>query len=172
MPKVREANYDLLRICSAFAVVMLHVSSGFLLYDVVSVPTNCNLPVMLINNTVRFAVPCFFMLSGAFILADERNADYRYFYRKSIKNIGITGAIFCVLYVIYRVLKLVLSIYVLHNHSESTLLSGLCLIGVDTLTGHPFNHLWYLFALVGVYIAAPFVIRLAAELRRGGKSIR
>lgn len=31
---------------------------------------------MLINHVVRFAVPCFFMLSGAFLLADERNADF------------------------------------------------------------------------------------------------
>lgn len=49
IPKVHEANYGLLRICSAFAVVMLQVSGGFLLYDGASVPMNCNLPVMMNN---------------------------------------------------------------------------------------------------------------------------
>lgn len=76
MAKLRESNYDLLRIIGAFAVVMLHVSSEFLVYDESRVPTNDSFPVMLINYVVRFAVPCFFILSGTFLLADERNADF------------------------------------------------------------------------------------------------
>ena len=65
MAKNRESNFDVLRILSAFAVVMLHVSGGFLQTDEMNVPTNCHFPIMLLNNLVRFAVPCFFMLSVA-----------------------------------------------------------------------------------------------------------
>lgn len=83
----RESNYDILRVISAFAVVMLHVSGGMLAFNDMGVPTNLNLPLMLINHIVRFAVPCFFMLSGAFHLADKKNVDYRYFYfhKRSVK---------------------------------------------------------------------------------------
>ncbi len=169
--KKRECNYDLLRICSAFAVVMLHVSGGFLLCNDAGVPENCNFPVMLLNHIVRFAVPCFFMLSGAFILADGRNADYKYFYRKSIKNIGITGIIFCMLYVIYGLVRLIVSVFVLHRHRIEEFIPRLSSIVFSMLQGQPEVHLWYLFMLIGLYIAVPFVIRLAANLHEGGVNI-
>ena len=82
MSKDRESNFDLLRIISAFAVIILHVSYWFLKIDDASAFSNCHFLTLLLTSITRFAVPCFFMLSGAFILADERNADYKYFYKK------------------------------------------------------------------------------------------
>lgn len=168
MIKIRESNYDLLRIISAFAVIMLHVSGGFLVYNEASVPTNCSFSVMLINHLVRFAVPCFLMLSGAFLLGDERNADYKFFYKKSIKSIGITGAIFFVLYTMYRVAKLVFGVFLLHTDDTDTFLGTLFSIFKDLLQGQPWGHLWYLSVLVGLYLAVPCVLRLDAGLRAWG----
>ena len=168
MLKVRESNYDLLRIISAFAVIMLHVSGGFLVCNEEGIPTDCSLPVMLINHIVRFAVPCFLMLSGAFLLADERNADYNFFYKKSIRNIGITGAVFFLLYTMYRVAKLVMGVFVLHIDSTDTFLASLFFIFKDLLQGRPSGHLWYLSVLIGLYLVVPFVIRLNADFSGGG----
>ena len=167
MSYAREENFDLLRIISAFAVIVIHISSRFLQYKDL-VPQNCTFPVMLLNHIVRFAVPCFLMLSGAFILADERNADYKYFYKKSFRNIGITSIIFCLLYVLYSMAKLGLSVFIIHKHSVDTVFPRLFAIVKDLIKGKPYYHLWYLFTLVGLYLAAPFVIRLAADLKRGG----
>lgn len=165
----RENNYDLLRIFSAFAVVMLHVAYVIILqFDGMGVPNNCTFPAMMLNCITRFAVPCFMMLSGAFNLANEKNADYKYFYRKSVKNIGITGACFCILYVIYDVAKLGLSVFVLHRHSVDMFFSRLFSIIANLLKGKPYIHLWYLFAIIGIYLAIPFVIRLAIEMSKGG----
>lgn len=168
MQKTRESNYDILRICATFAVVMLHVSGGFLRYGGTDVPTNCSLPIMLLNHIVRFAVPCFLMLSGAFLLSDERNADHAYFYRKSFHNIGVTGIAFCLLYTLYHGVRLLVSIFVLHHHTAAFLPQGLLSLLLNLLRGQPHVHLWYLFTLVGVYLAVPFVIRLDAYLRGGG----
>ena len=77
MSQNRESNFNLLRILSTFAVVMLHVSGSFLRMNEIGALGNCNHLVVVLNHIVRFAVPCFFMLSGAFILADERNADFK-----------------------------------------------------------------------------------------------
>lgn len=126
---------------------------------------------MLLSHIVRFAVPCFLMLSGAFILADERNADYKYFYKKSFRNIGITSIIFCLLYVLFRMAKLGLSVFIIHKHSVDTVFPRLFAIVKDLIKGKPYYHLWYLFVLLGLYIAAPFVIRLASDLKRGGKPV-
>ena len=168
MAKNRESNFDLLRILSAFAVVMLHVSGGFLQIDEMKVSTNCHFPIMLINHLVRFAVPCFFMLSGAFVLADERNANYKYFYKKSFRNIGISSVIFCMLYVIFSVAKLLAGVFIFKRHGIDHVLLGLISAFKNIVTGNPYYHLWYLFTLLGLYLAVPFVIRLAADLRGGG----
>ena len=167
MSQNRESNFDLLRILSAFAVVVLHVSGNFLRMNEIGAPTNCNYPVVVLNHIVRFAVPCFFMLSGAFILADERNADFKYFYKKSFKNIWITGGIFCLLYTFYNIAKLMFSALI-HKHETDYFIDGLFVAIESILIGQPYGHLWYLFTLVGLYLAAPFVIRLSANLRGGG----
>ena len=168
MVKIRESNYDLLRIISAFAVIMLHVSGGVLMYDEAKVPINCHFGTMLINHIVRFAVPCFLMLSGAFLLADEKNANYKFFYKKTIRNIGITGAVFFLLYTMYRVAKLVMGVFVLHIDSTDTFLASLFFIFKDLLQGRPSGHLWYLSVLIGLYLVVPFVIRLNADFSGGG----
>lgn len=170
MPKIRESNYDLLRICSTVAVVVLHVSGVFLRVDEMKVPTNCTLPVMMLNHIVRFAPPCFFMLSGSFILADERNTNYKHFYKKSLHNIGITAAVFCLLYVMYNLTVLMVNVFILHNYNAAVLAPRLFAVIKELLKGQPYYHLWYLFTLAGLYIAAPFVIRLASM--GGGKPIR
>lgn len=172
MLKNRESNFDLLRILSAFAVVMLHVSGGFLQSNEIGSFENCHLPVMVLNHIVRFAVPCFFMMSGAFVLADDRNADYKYFYKKSFRNIGITGVVFCLLYIVYNILKLTVKLFVAGGLGIDMYMSGLVGVLKNALIGSPFFHLWYLFTLVGLYLAAPFVIRLSSNLFGGGKSIR
>ena len=167
MSKSREGNYDLLRILSAFAVIVIHVSGSFLQYKG-AVPQNCTLLFMLINHVVRFAVPCFLMMSGAFILADERNADYKFFYKKAFKNIGITGIIFSLLYTFYNIAKLFLKVLILNKYNISYFANEFITIIKNLLIGQPASHLWYLFTLIGIYIATPFVIRLAVDLQRGG----
>ena len=70
----RQSNFDLLRIISTFAVVLIHVNA--------TVANSNNISLVgfnicsLINIITRFSVPCFVMLSGAFILNNEKNADY------------------------------------------------------------------------------------------------
>ena len=172
MSKTRESNYDFLRILSAIAVILLHISGGYLQCED-AVPQNCTFPLMFLNHIVRFAVPCFLMLSGAFILADERNADYQYFYKKSFRNIGITSIVFCLLYIFYRIAKLMAGVLIAHKHGLDHILPGLWEIFKSVIQGDPYYHLWYLFALIGLYLAAPFVIRLAKNLQAGGgKPIR
>lgn len=81
----RQGNYDLLRIISTIAVVLIHVNA--------TVADSNNISLVgfnicsLINIITRFSVPCFVMLSGAFILNNEKNADYKHFYAKSFYKI-------------------------------------------------------------------------------------
>lgn len=168
MQKARESNFDLLRIVSTFSVVILHMSGKVLQINAMRVPENCHFLTMLLITITRFAVPCFFMLSGAFILAEERNADFKYFYKKSFKNVGIPSIVFCLLYMILRIARLIIGVIVFKRHDADYILPNFVNIIKSSIIGWPFDHLWYLFTLEGLYLAVPFVIRLAANLRGGG----
>ena len=66
----REIRYDLLRIASCFAVVLLHVSFGY--WGVVDINGNDFLVMTVYNSFTRFGVPVFFMLSGLFLLNPQK----------------------------------------------------------------------------------------------------
>ena len=88
----------MLRIISTFAVVLIHVNAAVANSNNISLVgfNFCSL----INIITRFSVPCFVMLSGAFILSNERYADYKRFYAKSFYKIGIPLIIFSFLMLI------------------------------------------------------------------------
>lgn len=151
----RENNYDLLRVISTIAVIAIHVSATWytrVVADVVNygmqVQLNYPMVVSFWNVISRFAVPCFLMLSGAFLLDNEKNRDYKSFYRKTFQKVGIPTLIFSMLYILYRI--------------------PTCFVGgavkwaqlvKDVMIGEPMMHMWYLYMLIGVYALIPIVIR-------------
>ncbi len=152
----RESNYDLLRIISAVAVIMIHVSgswfvnaindiaeNGLLIEDILSPFWLC-----IYNSVSRFAVPCFVMLSGAFILDDERNTEYKRFYSKSFSKVGVPTIVFSILYILYRIPMCFIG-------EEK----GIGTLVVDVVKGRPLYHMWYLYMLIGLYALAPIVLR-------------
>ena len=143
--KSRQSNFDLLRIISTLTVVAFHVSK--------SVANDTNISLVgfnicsLINIITRFSVPCFVMLSGAFILNNERNADYKHFYAKSFYKIGIP-------LIIFSFLMLIIS-------EVSAVLKGTGYIEpVLSLLKGEFNNYWFMFMLAGLYFLVPIVIRI------------
>lgn len=164
----RENNYDLLRISCAIAIVVMHASGPYVLaatnneffgeYYVDNMLFSC-----MCNGITRFAVPCFVMLSGAFILDNDRNRDYRYFYKKAFCKIGITTLIFSILYTVYSFAKSLVGV-VAWGKGYVTLWEPL----VAWIKGEPFLHMWYLYMLAGVYMLVPVVIRFRESIPGGG----
>lgn len=164
MKSTREYNYDWLRVVSMIAVIMIHVSGSWVNSFSGYVSDGGNVTELLspmascVYNTIpRFAVPCFIMLSGAFVLADSKTAYYREFYRKTFMKIGVPTIVFSVIYILYRL--------------------SLCLVGEqagmkemldlmkDIVVGAPFYHMWYLFMMLEIYLLAPIVIRFKDSIK-------
>lgn len=145
----RQSNFDLLRIISTFAVVLIHVNAN------VADSNNISLVgfnfCSLINIITRFSVPCFVMLSGAFILSNEKNADYKHFYAKSFYKIGIPLVIILILSFLIAEMKAIIGGRDLLN-PVFELLSG------------NLNNCWFMFMLVGVYFLVPIVIRIKKSI--------
>ena len=87
---------DLLRIISAFCVVLLHSSA----YGTQNYTGECFDGFVLMNSFTRFAVPIFFMCSGAVIL----DGDYRFEdVYKRIKRILFPLSFWGVFYELYLI---------------------------------------------------------------------
>lgn len=152
----REGNYDLLRIISAIAVIMIHVSStwfsgaindisenGLIIEDIVSPFWLC-----LYNSVSRFAVPCFVMLSGAFVLDNKKNIEYKRFYSRSFSRIGVPTIVFSIIYILYRIPLC----FMVGG-------KGIRALAADVLKGNVVKHMWYLYMLIGLYVLVPIVMQ-------------
>lgn len=102
------------------------------------------------NTFSRFAVPCFIMLSGAFVLADERTANYGEFYRKRLVKIGIPTLVFSAVYIGYTLIC-----YVLDGASLFTFIN----YAAEVAGGTTYHHMWYMTMLIGLYLLAPIAVR-------------
>mgnify|MGYP004652434993 CR=1 FL=1 len=154
----REDNYDWLRIISMIAVIMIHVSGTWInsFSQYVSDGGKANellhpIIACVYNSISRFAVPCFIMLTGAFVLDDNRTSNYKMFYQKKLSKIGVPTLIFSCLYIAYRVLLCIVG--------KRTGVGEVVTIVNDVIKGSPFYHMWYLFMLIGIYLLAPIVVR-------------
>lgn len=155
--KTREYNYDLLRVISMVAVLVIHVSNVWVLElsELVRQGTEVDLlvnPIMacIYNSISRFAVPCFVMLSGAFVLDSEITMKYKQFYKKSFTKIGITTIIFSILYTLYQIPFCFLG--------ESTGIGEFIDIAINIIQGTPSGHMWFMYMLLGLYLFAPVVV--------------
>lgn len=141
----RQNNYDLLRLLSTFAVILIHVNA--------TIANQNNMSLIglnfysFVNVITRFSVPSFVMLSGAFILNNERNTDYKYFYLKSFYKIGIPFIIFSIVCVLFSEL--------------SSISSGNEFFApIESLLRGDIDNYWFMFMLVGIYFLAPIIIRV------------
>lgn len=91
------------------------------------------------NSIVKFAVPCFLMLSGAFIIDNKKNDEYRNFYSKSFVHIGVPTIIFSGIYFLYRLPPC----FIGEDRGINPLLK-------DIIKDSPMYHMWYLYMLIGV----------------------
>lgn len=145
----RENNFDLLRIISTIAVILIHVNYMFFQYHWMNPDMGDAYYVVesIVNIITRFSVPCFVLLSGAFILRNKKNRDFRSFYRKAAYKIFLP-----LVGVILFLLALDEVYAALGSHKFLSPFKGI-------LTGSFFN-LWYMYMLGGLYFLAPAIIRL------------
>ena len=148
MQNQRQNSYDLLRIISAAAVVIIHINLEYIRFGAYIPAWYFHIAF---DNFTRFCVPCFFMISGAFILNNEKNADYRYFYKKVFFKTVLPFLMFVVFYLVFDVSQAL----ILHNNLVSVL--------KPYVTGREYN-LWFMYIITAVYVFVPFLVRLKSKL--------
>ena len=151
----RVGYFDILRIVSIFFVIVIHVTSvGLRLCETATPTWNVN---WLLNSVSRWAVPVFFMVSGALFLDPRRELSIKKLYTKNISRIAICIIVWGFFYSL------------LDQYLYGTLSAKSILIAVyGIITGNTGYHLWFLYTLIMLYIATPLfrLITCHASKRR------
>lgn len=151
----RDTNLDLLRVISCIMVISLHVGAIYGNEINIEYPSYYFTVGNFYHSITRTAVPIFIILSGYFLLNDNRNLNINYHYKKTIKRIIIPTLIFSFLYVIYSI-----GIGIIKN--------GMCFDFLEPfmnwLNGKPFYHMWYMYMIIGLYLITPFLIKIRQSI--------
>lgn len=168
--KTRELNYDILRIVACIAVILIHISAIYYysIYDssYFGQTYDSNSFIIVILNVLgNFAVPCFVMLTGTFVLSNDKNQDRRYLYKKAIKNILVPTIIIGIIYFIYKEGVTINNII----HQKENLINITYPLKI-LIFGEPCYHMWYMSMLIGLYIIIPDIIKYTRKIERHKKS--
>ncbi|MCD7751211.1 MAG: acyltransferase family protein [Lachnospiraceae bacterium] len=138
--KSRKTYIDLLRIVSAFSVVMIHTSAQYWY----SLPVD-SVSWLVCNSydaVSRFGVPVFAMISGMLFLSKEGEVDISRLYRRNILRLAVICGVWSCLYGLVRSIGLM-------EYYEMTLKD--CF--KQMLSGK--YHLWFLPMMIGIYMLVP-----------------
>lgn len=137
--KKRIIYLDYLRFIASLAVIGIHVSGKgtYVLGNALDANSSIFTIAATIDSCLRFAVPIFFMISGALVFL-KSEMDIPTFYYQRAKRI-IIPLLFWALFYSFAFNKG----YSLQEHIKQVLL------------GNAFYHLWFLYAVIGLYLIAP-----------------
>jgi len=132
---------DILRILCIFTVVLLHCTNGTFNWEF---ETNQQswYQYLYINVATSFAVPCFFMLSGALLIRKDTTVKGTLI--KRLPNAGIPLLFWS-------------SIYIVVNIYYWNLSTSFWKAVLGALFTSQYWHLWFMYPLIGLYLLLPFI---------------
>lgn len=150
MPKLlneRAANYDLLRCLCVWAVIINHVSDVTLFWE-----GSGQVISYIWEGLGAYAVPCFLMITGAIAVNTPANSDFKKYWTKSYKKVGIQTILFSSFYFCWYTFT-----RYRHNGDLVDAIQAPLLMQLNGWHGHP---LWYVYTLIGIYAFIPLLCAL------------
>ncbi len=151
----RLAYADLLRVLAAMAVVVLHISAGWL--DQTAVGGTSWTVLCTYDALVRWCVPMFVMLSGAFLLDPKKSVNLRDIFFRYILRVLVALLVWGILYALLD-----------YGHSNW----HFTWTGVKSAFGYVLRaqthyHLWFLYVIIGLYLVTPVLRAFVRGASRG-----
>ena len=139
---------DVLNIFATFAVVMLH-STGYAFWNVGNAPWR---EAVVLQVLFIFAVPVFFMISGANLLDYRLKEDSRTFFKKRLHRIAIPFIFWTIIWFVYQ------NVQEWHHpwsnwHTYARLFNGLMHNSVQPI-------FWFFYIIIGFYLSAPLLTKI------------
>ena len=153
----RINSFEWLRALACVAVVLIHVSEGVMASHAVSEAGLPRAAAWALGQVVlcRWAVPVFFMMSGALLLDPGKGAGWGRVRRYASRMAGVLatfGLAFCLMEAVM----------------DGGGLSPAAVAGAlaNLLAGRSWAHMWYVYALLGIYLLLPAIHAYAASASR------
>lgn len=147
----KDYTLDFIKIISMILVVIVHTSNCYLRF-MGDIPYSSYVFACIYNGVSRICVPLFFMVSGALLIKKEYT-KLSYFQR--IKKMCIVLIFWTVVYIIFG--------YFFHQKYPKNLLL--------TLFSPYEPHLWFMYAIISLYIALPFICKMSLNLTKGEENL-
>lgn len=133
--KERNYNLELIRMISFIFVIVIHVSNYYCrAYGDITIGEYSF--SLLLNLLARISVPCFFMITGALLLGREESLHK---HAKRVLRFLIVLLVWSVIYMIWN------AVYMKDPYQIK-----------DLLYKPVEQHLWYLYAMIPIYLVLPF----------------
>lgn len=147
-----------LRIFATVAVVISHAWSTLTDNpDMFSVTPSENTFLVTAYSLTKWAVPVFFMITGALFLRKDKQISIRDCLCKYTKRILLALVIFGIPY------GMLMSLFETKHISLSLLPDAI----IRLINGDSFGHLWYLYTLVGIYLFLSFIKAFTDRATKG-----
>lgn len=140
----KDYNLDFIRVLSMFLVIVIHVSNIYS-RDIINISTTSYFFATLFNAIARVAVPLFFMISGALLIGKDHDDEKNYI--KRIKKLVITLLSWTIIYYVW-------DIFIMgYNKPLIATLFRTSFVPIKA-------HLWFMYALISIYLILPFVRKI------------
>ena len=148
----RKHYISVLSVISTVAVVYLHTNGCFWQFSKERYWATANI----IESVFYFAVPVFFMISGATLLDYQEKYDTKEFFFRRLKKTVIPFMFWSLLGLIYQIYKGRIQI------EEQSII----MLFNDFINGNIINIYWYFPALFNVYLSIPLLAAVPKEKRK------
>lgn len=144
---------DLLRFIAISAVILLHVISG-VSDTIADQMTGTQLQIyQTIKAFCTIGVPLFLMISGTLFLAPKKQFSLKLLFQKYLRRIVLSLVLFGTFFALLEL--------VMVNHTFSISYLGQAFLNM--LSGNSWAHMWYLYALIGLYLFLPLMRAVSAQ---------
>lgn len=149
--KKRILSFDIMKTISIFLVIFAHFGR-----------VNTNICTGELNRYINYffatlatyAVPLFFMINGALLLKEPQKNSFRKMYGKAF-HFFVIRVFYCVVGIFAEM------VFLGESYSRKEFMDAMVNSPCD-----PFTFLWFLDALIGIYLIVPFICKMAMYDRK------
>lgn len=142
---VRNYGLDVLRVIACYMVIQIHSGEFYYIGNIGQTLNTADAhTVGGYNSLCRACVPLFVMISGYFLFPVT---DVPSFFKRRFSRVAIPFILWCIVYAFYN--------YFMGRADIGATLTNILKIPVNY--GVDIGHLWFVYMLLGVYLAAPVI---------------
>ena len=153
--KIEGIQY--MRAVAAVSVIAIHTLNSAVIYFGNRYSIQANVAMECVENCMWWGVPCFLMITGCLMLSPDKVIDYKNIYGWYIPRMISVLILFGIP---FSWIELIFDAQAISYTQIPTAV-------YNVLSGNTWAHLWYIYALIGIYILLPVwrLITKAANLK-------